>query len=93
VGTRESRGNPAGAVPLPSFESPASWRVSCTSIINITPLDRAPCAFLASLSQYNQSQDPPGFSFSSAYSASSIMRSSSCSGETPAKFFNTSSLT
>ena len=35
----------------------------------------------------------PVFNFSSAYSDSSIIRSSSCSGEIPEKFFNTSSLT
>ena len=35
----------------------------------------------------------PGLSFSSAYSDSSIIRSSSCSEDTPAKFFSTSSLT
>src|SRR5688572_3788459 len=35
----------------------------------------------------------PDLSFSSAYSDSSIMRSSSCSGEMPAKFLSTSSLT
>ncbi len=40
-----------------------------------------------------ESKGYPVFNFSSAYSDSSIIRSSSCSGEIPEKFFSTSSLT
>lgn len=44
-------------------------------------------------SRRSDPQPQPGLSFSSAYSDNSIMRSSSWSGEMPAKFLKTSSLT